>query len=158
MPSLKRHVRQVIRNHYRVAVVLLAIGGILLAVGYQMAAPALGWASGHREKLEFVHLMLPLMGLGFVLGAVVALARAVRLAGRPDRNPVLRRLAVHGPPPDVLAEIDAELAGDDVVTIGRPLKSFRLASSGAGPLLFLTRSWLVQLTELGVHLARLDDV
>ncbi len=159
MPSLKQHVGRVIRRHSGIAAILLMIAAILGAVGYQMAAPALGLSASYREKLELFHLLLPLMALGFLVGAVATLARGLFLKARPEHHPVLRRLALYGPPGKVMAEIDGELAREDeVVVLGRPQKSFRLSDGASGPSVYLTRSWLVQLTELGARLVRLDDV
>jgi hypothetical protein len=87
MPSLKQHLGQVVRNHFIVAAILLAIAAILAAVSYQMVAPALGWSEDYREKPELVHLFFPLMALGFLAGAVAAVARGLFLKAPPGAPP-----------------------------------------------------------------------
>jgi hypothetical protein len=58
-----------------------------------------------------------------------------------------------------MAEIDAELAcADEVVTIGRTSGPLHLLRGEDAPPLLLTRSWLMQLTQLGLRLVRLEDM
>jgi hypothetical protein len=159
MPSLKQHVGQVVRRRYLVAASFFAVACILSWPSYQRLAPRMDWMPDDQERPGLAHFITPLLALGFLVGSIVALVWAMRLPGHPNRHPVLMRLAVYGPPEEVLAEIDSELAQtDDLVTLGRPVKSFRVAMPGDGSIAYLTRNWLVQFTDLGVRLARLDDV
>jgi len=102
--------------------------------------------------------LLPFLLYGIILAGVGALVWGVCLILRPRWHPVLRRLAAFGPPEEVAASIDRELADTaEVLRIGEPRRSFRLAMTLIPPVV-VTRSWLVQGTEFGLRLVRLEDI
>ncbi len=110
-------------------------------------------------QMVLVFLGVELFSLGLVVFGVVLLRRR-------DRHPDILALGRYGPPAEVVAAIDAELADPaQVVRIGKVLKSFSVVVAPekgevAGELLF-TPSWLVCLTgEEGsrLHALRLADI
>jgi hypothetical protein len=63
--------------------------------------------------------------------------------GQAARHPVLRRLERHGAPEEVAQAIDAEMAEETVLKLGKA---------------FLTRNWLLRPTNFGLIVCRLDDI
>jgi hypothetical protein len=110
-------------------------------------------------QMVLVFCAVEALSLAFIVWGVVALRRLAR-------HPDLLALGRYGPPAEVAAAIDAELADpQQVVRIGRVLRSFSVVVAPekgevAGELLF-TPSWLVCVTgEDGsrLHALRLADL
>src|SRR5262245_4167554 len=136
---VRTQIRRTSRNGLVVACLLVIIGGALLYAGPGESYPG------------FVP--IGLIVVGGVLGLLV-------VAGMiwPRWNLILRRLSAFGPPDQVAAEIDAELAQTDMVlTFGQPVRPFRISRTDKFPIL-VTPSWLLQFGELGLRVARLNDI
>jgi hypothetical protein len=137
--TVKGQTRQTTRNGLVVAALLAVLGGVAWLGGSANGVPrgvALGLATA-----------------GVALGLLV-------MAGMiwPACNLVLWRLSRYGPPHQVAADIDGELAQEETVrTFGRPLRSFRISNTGKFPIV-VTPSWLLQFGELGLRAARLNDI
>jgi hypothetical protein len=91
------------------------------------------------------------------LGGLLVAAAVVGLCW-PRCHLVLCRLARFGPPRQVAAAIDAELAQPELLLqFGLPARPFRRNRTDKFPIV-LTPSWLVQFGELSVRVAPLDDI
>jgi hypothetical protein len=137
--TVKAQVRQVNRNGLVLAFVLALLGNFFLF-------------SGLTDRIVRIA-AIGFMSAGAILGLLV-------VAGMiwPRWHFVLRRLSAYGPPGQVAAAIDAELAHtDSLLSFGQPVRSFRISSTGKYPVL-ITPSWLLQFGELGLRVARLNDV
>src|SRR5262245_49286729 len=141
-----RHVRRTVIRYLVVGLLLLcaSVAAVFLSPDL-LTRPFLPAGAGGRP-LQWYEKAVPFLMIGAALGGAGALLWGVLLALRPQWHPLFRRLAPFGPPHEVAAEVDAELAGDEVVRFGDPVRSFRLASNLYGQV-FLTRSWVLQPTD-----------
>ncbi len=136
--TVKSQVRRTNRNGLVVAALIAAVG-----------VAAYVW--GERTFPWFVGVAL--VSAGVVLGMFT-------VAGMiwPRCHLMLRRLSAFGPPLESAAAIDAELAlPDKTAQFGQPVRSFRISSTGKFPI-FVTPSWVVQLGEVSLRIARLDEI
>ncbi len=132
-------VRQTNRNGLVVAV-LLTVLGVIAWIG----RPTFGVPWEIAAGLEVAG-----VALGFLVVAGMISPRC---------NLVLRRLSSYGPPLQVAAAIDAELAqGETVWTFGSSSRMFRINNTAKFPIV-ITPSWLLQFGELGLKVARLHDI
>jgi hypothetical protein len=118
-----------------------------------------GWmTSGPTGLIDY---LFPLIMLGMVGAGVVCFVWVALLLLRPTWHPVYRRLSAFGPAREVAAAIDAELARrDEVVRVGsiRSVRPVPVSDQTPGGAVLLSRSWLLQLTDFGLRVARLEDV
>jgi hypothetical protein len=136
--TVKSQVRRMNRNGLAVAVLIAAVGVAMFV-----------W--GDSTFPWFV--AVALVSAGVVLGMCI-------LAGLiwPRCHLMLRRLWVFGPPLEIAAAVDAELAlPDKTAQFGLPVQSFRISSTGKFPI-FVTPSWVVQFGEFSLRIARLDEI
>src|SRR5262245_25138265 len=135
-----RHRRSLgmVRVHDRKTIVRWVVGGLLLlwaGLAPVLVAPELLTRpflppEVRDRPLQWHERAIPFLILGAALGGAGVLLWGVLLALHPGWHPVFRRLAPFGPPHEVAAEIDAELAQrGEVVRFGDPVRSFRLASN-----------------------------
>jgi hypothetical protein len=114
--------------------------------------------SGKPPALTFGDLGALLLAAALTIGGATSFVRAIIHSQSPHGHPLLRNLAAFGPPLQVARAIDAELSRvDEVVTIGEPLRSFRLNNHPHHPVQ-VTRSWVVQQTLDRVQVVRLDEI
>jgi len=136
--TIESQVRRTNRNSLVVAVFLAAVG-----------VAAFVWGDGTFPWFVAV----ALGSVGVVLGMCI-------VAGMiwPRCHLMLRRLSAFGPPHEIAGAIDAELAlPEKVAQFGRPVRSFRVSSTGKFPIL-VTPSWIVQFGEFSLRIARLDEI
>jgi hypothetical protein len=136
--TVKSQVRRTNRNGLVVAVLIAAVGFAVFV-----------W--GERAFPWFV--AVALVSTGVVLGMFT-------VAGMiwPRAHLMLRRLSAFGPPLEIAAAVDAELAlPEKTAQFGQPVRSFRISSTGKFPII-VTPSWVVQFGEVSLRIARLDEI
>lgn len=136
--TVKSQVRRANRNGL-VAALFVAAAGV---AAFIWGGPAFPW---------FVAVALISAGalLGMFTGAGMIWPRC---------HLMLRRLSAFGPPLEIAAAIDAELAlPEKTAQFGQPVRSFRISSTGKLPVL-VTPSWVVQFGEFTLRIARLDEI
>lgn len=141
---------------------VLALGLALVGFGPMVQSPHLYRAYGAHAvwsgPVRWYEYVVPAILTGMALASVATFAWAVVVTVRPSWHLTYRRLAAFGPPYEVAAAIDKELADKgEVVQIGRALRAFRLSNDLHQPT-FVTRSWALQFTDFRLHVVRLEDV
>lgn len=143
----------------RSLVAMWALGVFSLLLGVSLVVEFISdHVTGRPRAHTFAGLTALVLAGAWTVGWAACLIRAIILSLYPHLHPLLRKLAVFGPPVEVARAIDAELRRDDeVVTVGEPLRSFRLNNHPHHPVQ-VTRSWVVQRILYRVQVVRLDEI
>ena len=147
---IRRQVRRTVINHIIIGTVFCLYALLLTAQFWLIAV------MGSRKTVSSPD--IPWWTWLVVAPALFFFGRAFFFLLFPSHHPVMRRLAIFGPPDQIADEIDRDLENQhETLVIGRRLPRYDL-SKAMGSTVLLSRNWLLQPTQFGLKVVRLDDI
>jgi hypothetical protein len=142
------------------ALYVFGIAACFLGIGLAIREIGSIWISWGTMTIDITWLraVVYFLFVSLIVGGSVTVGRALGFSMHPESHPVFQSLTGFSSPYQLAQSIDGELQETpEVVRFGKPIRSFRLAKSKS-PLVFISRSWVVQPLPYTVRAVRISDV